>query len=336
MLLLAVLVAMASAAVLPKKMTAVEVVSGILPCQPPDFTCVGVKRISTPVPGNGQVLVRLTSSSVNPSDLDLEEVLGRLVGTMGADVAGHVVSVGSGVTRLKVGDLVWGDARHAYAEFVAMDEATTGLAPSTLSPQVAGTIPEVGQTSLQCLQALGAPWTLESNVTVVITSGSGGTGFVGIQLARALGAGTVITATSKDNTAFVKSLGADVVVDYKTTDVLASLADGSVDFVFDNYGAVGNADKAQPKLRAGGRYLILPGGAKGKLSKNWTRTDATQVDAGLMKPSLQSLDALKGMFEAGKIVAHIDSTFAFHNASAALARSATGQSVGKIALVPDS
>ena len=80
------------------------------------------------------------------------------------------------------------------------------------SVTAAGTIPGVGLSSLFALKKTGAPWS-KSNLTVVVTSGAGGTGFVGIQLAKAYGAAHVVTATSSDNIAFVKSLGADTVVD---------------------------------------------------------------------------------------------------------------------------
>ena len=124
----------------------------------------------------------MTSSSVNPSDLDMEEKVGRLEGTLGVDFAGTVVKVGAGVARLKVGDSVWGVTKGAYAEYVIAVELVTGTVPTGLNMSAAGTIPEVGATSLQCLQRLGAPWDAKRNITVVITSGTGGTGKISVIL----------------------------------------------------------------------------------------------------------------------------------------------------------
>lgn len=107
------------------------------------------------------------------------------------------------------------------------------------------------------------------NLTIVITSGSGGTGLIGVQLAKAFGAGTVVTAASgADNIALVKSFGADVVIDYKVENIFDSMANNSIDLVFDNYGAKGSADRAMPKMKDPSVYLLLPGGEKGTLSKN--------------------------------------------------------------------
>jgi NADPH:quinone reductase-like Zn-dependent oxidoreductase len=133
-------------------------------------------------------------------------------------------------------------------------------------------VPEDGLTSLFSLKRLtsdpgsplvaGSPWANKTNVTVVITSGSGGTGSFGIALAKAYGATNIWTATTGDKgTAFVKGLGATLVVDYKKQDIFDALADNSVDFVYDNYGAAGTADKAMRVIRPGGTYLLMPHGA---------------------------------------------------------------------------
>ena len=93
------------------------------------------------------------------------------------------------------------------------------------------------------------------SAAVVITSGTGGTGFIGVQLAKAFGAGSIITSTSgAANIALAKSLGATQVFDYKVQDIFdgGALPDNSVDVVYDNYGAKGTADKAMPKIKPGG------------------------------------------------------------------------------------
>ena len=103
------------------------------------------------------------------------------------------------------------------------DEIDLGLKPHTLDLTAAATIPGAALSSLFALRATGAPWEQNRNLTVVVTSGAGGTGFIGIQLAKAYGAAVVVTATSAQNTDFVKALGADIVVDYhkQVTSLLA-------------------------------------------------------------------------------------------------------------------
>jgi NADPH:quinone reductase-like Zn-dependent oxidoreductase len=132
-----------------------------------------------------------------------------------------------------------------------------------------GVVPEDSLTSLFSLKRLtsepksplpaGSPWANKTNVTIVITSGSGGTGSFGIALAKAYGATNIWTSTTGDaGTAFVKSLGATRVTDYKKGDIFDALADNSVDYVYDNYGEEGTADKAMRVIRPGGTYLLMP------------------------------------------------------------------------------
>lgn len=123
-----------------------------------------------------------------------------------------------GARRFKPGDAVWGWSVGTFQEeFYAIGDAI-GLAPKGPGLDLAaiGTLPEVGATSAECLKQTGAPWDRTRNLTVMITSGSGGTGFTGVQLAKVYGAGVIATATSgAENIAFCKSLGADIVTDYK-------------------------------------------------------------------------------------------------------------------------
>merc|ERR1712065_3194 len=114
----------------------------------------------------------------------------------------------------------------------------------------------------------------------------GGTGFIGIQLAKALGAGTVITAATGDGIDFVKGLGADVVVDYHEQNIFDTLGNDTVDVVFDNLGFPGTADKALRTIRSGGTFLLLPGGDGGVLS-NQTKSGVAQLyDLGELRPSV--------------------------------------------------
>ena len=318
-----------------------HVIAEGLPCKTP-FACIGVVATKTPKPTVGEILVKMSSASVNPSDLDTEESLGRLEGTLGVDIAGDVVEVGPGVHGLAVGDRVWGVTKGSYAEFALVGASQTGLVPPGLNMSAAGTIPEVGSTSLQCLYQCGARnggWK-GKNLTVVITSGTGGTGFIAVQLAKALGAGHIITSTTgAANIAFARSLGADQVFDYKVQDIFdeGALKNNSVDIVYDNYGAVGTADKAMPTMREGGTFLLLPGGEHGALSKH-PKHGVKQIDFGIMDVLVEKkdIDTLSQLYIAGLWRPYVDprSPFTLDEVDKAFSLSATGTVVGKIAITP--
>src|SRR5213078_1566712 len=142
----------------------------------------------------------------------------RLPLILGNDVAGVVVRVGSNVRRFKAGDEVYArphqDRIGTFAEFIAMNESDVALKPKNLSMEEAASIPLVGLTAWQ---ALIEKANLRKGQKVFVQAGSGGVGTIAIQLAKNLGA-TVATTTSAANVDLVKSLGADIAIDYKKDD----------------------------------------------------------------------------------------------------------------------
>eukprot|EP01045_Picozoa_sp_COSAG04_P010755 COSAG04_NODE_666_length_11419_cov_5.345936_13_plen_221_part_00 len=166
------------AAAVPPTMQAVRTSGG---CNAP-FACVKVESVPTPKPRRGEALIKIQASSVNPSDRDTVEG-GGCGGGCGADVSGTVVAC-SACTRLKPGDAVWTLGRPAYAEYVAVPEFDVALKPESLDFLAAGTVPEVGLTSLLSLLRTGSapgtplpagsPWANFTNLTVAVTAGSGG------------------------------------------------------------------------------------------------------------------------------------------------------------------
>jgi NADPH:quinone reductase-like Zn-dependent oxidoreductase len=229
-------------------------------------------------------------------------------------------------------------------------EDAVSLVPASLDLTVAGTIPAVALTSFFSLKELGAPWT-KKNTTVVITSGSGGTGFIGIQMAKLWGAAHIVTACSPQHMDFVKSLGADIVVDYHKHDIFDFLQNDSVDFVYDNYGKDGTADKASHAIRAGGTYLMmphaecfvyatlgLPQAQKPPCTARYPKDGVTYENFNTLpqfaKGGQAALDEVRGWFDAGKLIAHVDKTFTRNEIRAAYNYSSSGHIVGKIAVVP--
>lgn len=300
---------------------------------------------AVPTPSSTEVLIGVRASSVNPVDWKiLSGGFGaRFPHVLGFDVAGVVVAVGSGCRRLKVGDAVWADLGKfwplrggelgAYAEYAIADEAQVGLKPRTMSFIDAASIPLVALTTLQSFRQMGLD-THGANSTVVITSGSGGTGAVAIQMAKAYGAQKVITACGTTTQAFCAELGADVVVDYhKGKSALWNAAGkDSVDFVYDNYGAKGTADLAMPSLRSpGGVFLLLPG-KDAKLSAH-PRPGVKQINFGLCDSSDHAdLDALGALADAGHLAASVSHTFPLERVVAAFNVSYAGGAVGKLGI----
>jgi len=295
--------------------------------------------------GRDEVLIAVKGSSVNPVNVDLVEqgMCGQAPfyctnGTMGSDAAGVVVALGESAacSHLKVGSEVWTNADGAYATYATAPCSATGLKPSLLSFVDAGTIPCVGVTALECLQATGAfSAPIKHNLTVAVTSGQGGTGFMGIQLSKALGAARVVTAASGTGISFVKALGADVIVDFKKQDMFDALPDDSVDVVFDNFGKPGTADKAMHAIRAGGVFLVLEGGLSGKISKH-PKPGVRQIAFGLADGSdhTKGLDVLRKLWEDGKLKSHTQQAFGLSQVADAFTMDKNGLVIGKLAIDP--
>lgn len=313
-------------------MTAVQK-TGFTGCKSPDWKCIAEKSVSVPTPGKGQALLEVLGSSVNPVDCDLVEapVIGR--GTIGMDGSGKVVTVGSGCD-LVVGDEVFGSFKGAYAQYALADCA--GLAKKgQFSHAEAGTLPVVAGTAVQCLRSLGLPDLAKtnSNLTVVVTSGQGGTGHMGVQIAKAMGAKRVITACTGEGIAFCKELGADLVVDYHEQDLFAALPDNSVDLVFDNYGSKGNADKAMHAIRSGGAFLVLQGGEAGKISDH-PKEGVKQIAFGLCDAGREELTYAAGLIDTGAVKSHIFASYGLHEVPQAWAALRGHGVLGKVSIDP--
>ena len=185
---------------------------------------IGFAEVPRPTLKAHELLVRVHAASVNPIDNMIPTGLFKAVvrfelpATLGSDLAGVVVEVGSRVTRFKVGDEVFANifdqGTGAIAEFAPVPESAAALKPANLDFVQAASIPMVGLTSWQ---ALRERVNLHAGQKVFIPAGSGGIGTFAIQLAKLSGA-QVGTTTSTGNVELVRTLGADEVVDYKKQD----------------------------------------------------------------------------------------------------------------------
>lgn len=280
---------------------------------------------------SNEVLVRVVAASVNPVDWKIREgYLKEMISyplplTLGWDVSGVVEGVGADVSRFKVGDAVFSrpDIKRngTYAEFVAIREDEVAHKPKTISHIAAATIPLAGITAWEVLVTTAK---LAAGQRVLIHAGSGGVGTLAIQLAKSRGA-FVIATTSGRNLAFVKSLGADEVIDYGAQAFETAVKD--VDVVFDTIG--GKVQEASwSVLKRGGILVSIVSPPPQE------RALALGVRSAFVfiEPNAEILAQFADLVDAGVIRPIVGAEFALKDIAKAHAFSQTGRAVGKIAL----
>jgi len=218
--------------------------------------------VPEPVVGDRDVLVRVEAAGVNQLDEkiragEFKAILPyRTPLVLGHDVAGTVIRTGSKVRGFRPGDKVFGRPRDGrigtFAERVSVDASDLALAPNTISLVEAASFPLVALTAWQALVVRG---NVRPGQKVLIHGGAGGAGSITIQLAKYLGAHVATTASAK-NADFVRSLGADEVIDYRTQDFEKVLS--GYDFVLDSLGGE-NLEKSLRILRPGGKAIGISG-----------------------------------------------------------------------------
>lgn len=282
-----------------------------------------------------QLLVRVYASSVNPIDWKTRKgMLSFMTGKnfpmiLGFDVAGEVVAVGSQVTRFQVGDAIYGSTKFpggAYAEFAAIPENLAALKPTNLSYEEAATVPLAAMTALQALRDLGH---ILPRQKVLINGAAGGVGMFAVQIAKALDA-EVTGVCSTRNLEFVKSLGADRVIDYTQQDFTAEKI--LYDIIFDAVAKRSLANCKQVLTPKGVYITTLPTPEvviQGVLSTFLPGQKAKLI---MEKPNAQDLVYLKELIEAGKVRTVIDRTYSLQELAAAHAYSESERAVGKIAI----
>lgn len=287
--------------------------------------------VAVPEPGPCDVLLEVRAATVNPIDgkithgylngrveLALPHVLGR-------DGAGVVVKVGSAVTGLAPGDHVYGVADQArwgtQAEYVVMQAATLARKPPGLSDIEAGSLPIAGLSAYAGLVTVGK---LAPGERVLIHAGAGGIGAVAVQLAKHLGAFVAATAGT-NNVDFVRSLGADAVIDYGRTDFSAELHD--YDLVFDLIGG-SVRHRSFRVLKPGGRivYLSVP-----PMKAPPPRNDVTVTQAPV-KYDTHLLDRIAELIASKAIRPVVGAVFRFADALKAYEHVMTGHARGRVML----
>lgn len=266
----------------------------------------------------------------------------------GHDVAGIVTKVGSKVSKFKVGDEVYSRPSDyntgTFAEQISINEKDVALKPKNITMEEAASIPLVGLTSWQALVEIA---NLKKGQKVFIQAGSGGVGTFAIQLAKHLGA-TVATTTSAVNIALAKSLGADVVIDYKSEDFETKLKD--YDVVLHSSRDKKILEKSLRILKSGGQLITLTGPPTPEFAKQlglaWHLKFITKLlSAGakkyarkrnvnftflFMRAEGNQLGQIRRLIESGVIKPVIDKVFPFEQTNEAMAYVETGRAKGKV------
>ncbi|NGP45235.1 NADP-dependent oxidoreductase [Bacillaceae bacterium SIJ1] len=290
------------------------------------------RDIEKPVPGKGQVLVEVKATSVNPIDWKVRE--GYLQSMMdwefpiilGWDVAGFVKEVGEGVDEWKPGDEVFARPQTTrfgtYAEFTVVDAHLLAQLPQHVSMTEAAAVPLAGLTAWQGMFDHAA---LKEGEKILIHAGAGGVGHLAIQLAKAKGA-YVITTCSAKNASFVRELGADEVIDYKTTDFSEVVND--VDVVFDTVGGEVMNKSFQVLKKGSGRLISITGQPDADEAKN----AGISASGFWLQPNGEQLKELGKFLENGTLRPLIAETFELSSEGVqkAHALSETGHARGKI------
>lgn len=312
---------------------------------------VEVRDLPRPTPTGEQVLVRVEASSVNRADLDglgPRWAFTRLfyglrrprVNRLGIDVAGVVESVGEGASRYRVGDRVFGDlfayGSGAFAESVCASEKAFAPVPDDMSFEVAATLPHSGILAVQGLR-LSNGRTAGQGRRVLVVGASGNVGPFAVQIARSRGA-HVTGVASGDKLGFVRSLGADEVIDYETAD--PTRPSEAYDWIVDV-----DAHDALPRwrraLKPGGVYLAMGGSGAWLLSLLLWRPVLrlmTNKTLGLMlhwKPFAPSdMEELLELVRSGAVTPRIDRRFSLEDVADALRWVDEGRARGKVLVLP--
>ncbi|WP_447500258.1 NADP-dependent oxidoreductase [Acinetobacter oleivorans] len=299
------------------------------------------------------VLVKVHAASINPLDLRVLEGEFKAIlpvkfpFILGNDFAGTVVEVGSKVTQFKAGDEVYAktDLNGAFAEYTVVQQSSLALKPKNISMEQAAALPLVALTSWQALVEIAK---VKAGQKVLIHAGSGGVGSIAIQLAKSLGA-TVATTTSAKNSGWVKELGADIIIDYKTMDFEQELKD--YDVVLDTQGGK-TLEKSLNVLKRGGRLISISGppdhAFAEAINPNWflkcvipmlswsirhkAKKRGITYTFLFMQPNGQQLSKITELVEAGKIKPIVDQTYDFIQIKEALQYVNTGRAKGKVVL----
>jgi len=312
-------------------------------------------ELPRPEPGPGELLVRVRAAGVNPVDY---KIAGGAVKVLlpfsfplilGTDLAGDVEAIGPGVTKFTLGDAVYArldnDRIGAFAEYAVVRESAAARKPAGLDYTQAASLPLVGLTAWQTLIELAR---LRAGQKVLIHAGSGGVGTFAIQLAKHLGA-TVTTTAGARNHALVKSLGADVAIDYQKSRFEAVVKDQDV--VLDTQGG-DTLLRSFEVVKPGGVVVTIGGRPDGKFARGWglslplvwllgflnrkvdrlAREKRVRFEYLFSHASGEQLERIGALVDQGVIKPIVDKVLPLEAAAEAISYVESGRAVGKVVI----
>lgn len=284
-----------------------------------------------PEPGPKDVLIRVAAASINPIDWKIRQGILRAAFALkfpyvlGRDMSGTVIGIGAEVTDIKVGDAVFGvaDALRGgtHAELFCTDQALIAKKPGNLGHREAGSLPLAAVTALISLEETAA---LAPGERILIHGGAGGVGALAVQIAKARGAWIAATCSAK-NIGLVKSLGADMVIDYAKEDFTTKV--GNLDVVYDTMGGEVHR-RSREVLKPGGRLVYIaaapiPDGDPGRGIK------VARADIRGRRPHFERIAALA---ESGALKPQVAATLPLSEAAKGYEMSRGNAFSGKIVL----
>jgi NADPH:quinone reductase-like Zn-dependent oxidoreductase len=293
-----------------------------------------MESVPRPEPQVGEVLVRVYAAGVNPIDWKIRKGLFKdvrpvpLPFTPGSELAGTVEALGPGITAFEIGQAVYGrGAKGAYADYAVVPVDSLAYKPHNISFDQAASVPVGARTAWIALFSLAD---LQAGQQVLVHGAAGGVGNYAIQLARWRGA-HVVGTSSFNNMEFVRSLGAEIVIDYNTTPFEQVVHD--VDVVVDTIGGE-TQDRSWPLIKSGGMLVSIghpP--AEEMAAKHGVRTSSTVLDQRVPpRISTEPLQEISKLIESGLLLPQVGKVFPLQEAAQAQALSEAGHGRGRIVL----
>ena len=309
---------------------------------PPDV--LRVTNVATPVPKDNEVLVRVAAVSLNRSDWETlrgKPLYARIGGpfrprhhVLGSDIAGRVQAAGPRVTLFRPGQDVFGDIlRHmgGFAQYVCVPEGALAPMPAGMTYAEAAALPQAGAIALQGIRDKGQ---VQRGQKVLVNGAGGGSGMYAIQLAKLHGA-EVTGVDNAEKLEFMRSVGADHVIDYTREDFTAN--GRAYDLILD-LAAHRSAFAYQASLVPGGRYLYVGGSVTTLLQALLAgpvigRADGRKIRLLAVRLGVEHLAPMVELCQAGEIATVIDRRYPLSETPAALRYLGEGHAKGKVVIV---
>jgi NADPH:quinone reductase-like Zn-dependent oxidoreductase len=302
-----------------------------------------LEEVAKPTPKDDEVLIKVRAVSVNRSDwegLRGKPLYARIGGLLkprqqrlGSDIAGRVEMAGRNISRFQPGDEVFGDILPrlgGFAEYVCARESALALKPPSMTFEEVAAIP---QTAVIALQGIRDKGQVQPGQRVLINGAGGGAGTFAVQLAKIYGA----EVTGVDNTGkldFMRSLGADHVIDYTREDFTKN--GKQYDLILDIV-AHRSVFAYKRALRSNGSYFLAGGSVSTMLQilflGPWIRrTTDKKIRILAVRPNIEDVDFVKELIEAGKVTPVIDKTYPLSEVPEAIGYVGEGHAQGKVVI----